>query len=66
MLGLRLTSGVDTVAFERRFGASSLSRRGRAIRELIADGMLERRGALLRVPAAELFRLDAVLTRLLA
>jgi oxygen-independent coproporphyrinogen-3 oxidase len=42
MLGLRLTTGVSEVDFERRFGTSLGATYGREIDDLIADGLLAR------------------------
>lgn len=63
MLGLRLSSGIDEVAFARRFG-DYLGSRSAAIRDLEAEGLLERRAGRLRVPARATFRTDAVVARL--
>jgi putative oxygen-independent coproporphyrinogen III oxidase len=42
MLGLRLSTGIDMRAFERRFGSESISQRADVIEELMTRGLLIR------------------------
>ena len=65
MLGLRLTSGVDLVAFGARFGRGPLERRSAAIDRLIADGLLETVDARLRCTPRGTMLSNEVATRLL-
>jgi oxygen-independent coproporphyrinogen-3 oxidase len=65
MLGLRLRSGVDLDGFARRFGGDGLARREAVLDDLVARGLLERDGPVVRLaPAATLVAND-VLCRLL-
>jgi oxygen-independent coproporphyrinogen-3 oxidase len=64
MLGLRLTSGVDTAAFGRRFGPG-LASRGPALEALETGGLLERRGGWLRLSSRSTLVANEVLCRLL-
>jgi len=55
MLGLRLTSGIEVAAFERRFGSGALATRAEALSFLQAEGLIERDCGRIRVaPAATL------------
>lgn len=63
MLGLRLSSGVDTGAFARRFG-DHLDRRAGEIEQMVAEGLLESRDGWLCVTPKGAFRTDAVIARL--
>lgn len=55
MLGLRLTSGIEVGAFERRFGSGALATRAEALSFLQAGGVIEcDRGRIRVAPAATL------------
>jgi coproporphyrinogen III oxidase-like Fe-S oxidoreductase len=55
MLGLRLTTGIEVAAFERRFGSGALATRAEALSFLQAGGLIERdRGRIRVAPAATL------------
>jgi putative oxygen-independent coproporphyrinogen III oxidase len=55
MLGLRLTSGIDAGAFERRFGAGALAARGPALASFHRRGLIEMdRGRIRVAPHATL------------
>jgi oxygen-independent coproporphyrinogen-3 oxidase len=61
MLGLRLAGGIDVPGFERRFGARWLRSHHDALEKLIGQGLLERRGPVLRLaPHATLLANDVV------
>jgi oxygen-independent coproporphyrinogen-3 oxidase len=65
VLGLRLTSGVDTRGFARRFGPQALEARREAVEELVARGLLELAGTYLRVPRPVTLVANEVACRLL-
>jgi putative oxygen-independent coproporphyrinogen III oxidase len=65
MLGLRLASGIDTSAFERRFGGEALRSRSPALETLLAQGLLERCGSALRLSPRGTFVANEVACRLL-
>lgn len=65
MLGLRLMSGIDIDAFERRFGGAALADRLPEIQRLEADGLIERAGTHLRIPADAALVANETLCRLL-
>ena len=65
MLGLRLSSGIDSDAFTHRFGPSALSGRGAAIDALCREGLLERSGAALRMTTRGTMLASEIAVRLL-
>jgi coproporphyrinogen III oxidase-like Fe-S oxidoreductase len=65
MLGLRLVSGVDVAAFERRFGLFPLARRAPSIGELQAEGLLKASWGRLRIAPQRLLLASEVARRLL-
>ena len=65
MLGLRLASGVELGAFERRFGGAWLEGRSAVIDSLRASGLLDIAAGRLRIPASAAFVADEALCQLL-
>lgn len=65
VFGLRLVEGVDAEDIVRRTGVDVLSRYAREIGELVAEGLLVREGARLRIPADKLLVSNAILSRLI-
>jgi oxygen-independent coproporphyrinogen-3 oxidase len=65
MLGLRLTSGIDTEAFSRRFGDSCLRDREEVIESSLQAGWLERCDGNLRVSSGASMLANDVVARLL-
>lgn len=64
MLGLRLTSGIDTAAFEQRY-PGALTQRSDAIEQLVEQGSLERSGGWLRLSSRATMLANDVIARLL-
>jgi oxygen-independent coproporphyrinogen-3 oxidase len=65
MLGLRLASGIDLRGFERRFGDEGLAARYPAMETLLGQGLLERRGSILRLSSRATLLANEVACRLL-
>ena len=65
MLGLRLAGGVDTKAFERRYGRRALETRAPTLGPLQSQGLIERVGDRLRLSAGGTLLGNDVLCRLL-
>lgn len=65
MLGLRLASGVETVPFEHRFGASALRSRVEDLRSLESAGLIEQEAGRLRLSDRGTLLANEVLCRLL-
>jgi oxygen-independent coproporphyrinogen-3 oxidase len=65
MLGLRLTSGIDTVSFDRRFGSTALQPRAGEIDALCRAGLLERSGEMLRMTERGTMLASEIAARLL-
>lgn len=65
MLGLRLVSGIDEAAFERRWESQALASRAEAVRDLVALGLLERVDGWLKATPRGLALGSEVATRLL-
>lgn len=65
MLGLRLVSGIDIHAFERRYGCKQLEVRAPILESLQSQGLIERVGARLRLSAGGTLLGNDVLCRLL-
>lgn len=65
MLGLRLTSGIDTGAFDERFGESCLAERAGLLRGLSARGLMENQDGWLRVAESATMVANDIICRLL-
>lgn len=65
MLGLRLTGGIQTTAFERKFGGDELVRRRADLDGLEADGLIERADGRVRVAPSATLLGDEVARRIL-
>lgn len=65
MLGLRLAGGIDTAAFERRYGRTALETRAPTLESLQSQGLIERVGDRLRLSAGGTLLGNDVLCRLL-
>ena len=64
VFGLRLVEGVDIRALGKRFGVDIAALHGRALDELVADGLVVRSGDRLRIPPDNLLVSNAILSRL--
>jgi len=64
VVGLRLVEGVDIRAIGERFGVDLAALHGRAIDELVADGLVIRSGDRLRIPPDRLLVSNSILSRL--
>lgn len=64
VFGLRLVEGVDVRALGERLGVDAAALHGRAIDELVADGLVVREGDRLRIPLDKLLVSNAILSRL--
>lgn len=64
-LGLRLRSGIDTRAFDSRFGPAILARRASAMAALVASGLMERSEGWIRVVPEATMISNEIFTRLI-
>ncbi|HEU4480625.1 MAG TPA: radical SAM family heme chaperone HemW [Actinomycetota bacterium] len=65
MLGLRLASGIELAAFERRFGSGHLAAIENEVERLVALGMVERRDGWMRIAPRATMVANDVITRLM-
>jgi coproporphyrinogen III oxidase-like Fe-S oxidoreductase len=63
--GLRLVEGVDLSGLRKTFGIDVAALLAREIDALLAEGLLVRDGARLRIPADKLLISNAILSRLI-